>query len=143
MRITILPWALLFAVLVVFQTGGHAQTAAGDAQAQSAQTKATAIKTVSTVPPVQSGIYGFSGARPPDPTAAPSGVVGECIWIFDAGNKNQVAKGDCTKKNPGDFRVALRPGHYVVRGPGGDQTVLIKLGGWVKVTSIALIPVSF
>jgi hypothetical protein len=133
----------MFAVLVVLQTGGHAQSSAGEAQAQSAQSKTKAIKTVSAVAPVQSGIYGFSGARPPDPTAAPSGVVGECIWIFDAGNKNQVAKGDCTKKNPGDFRVALRPGHYVVRGPGGNQTVVIRLGGWVKVTSIALIPGSF
>lgn len=143
MRVMTLSWALLFAVLVVFQTVGRAQTSAGNVHTQSVHTKAKASKTVGGAPPVQSGIYGFSGGRTPDPTAAPSGVVGECIWIFDADNNNQVAKGDCAEKSPGNFRVTLRPGHYVVRGPGGNQAVEVKLGGWVKVTSIALLPVAF
>jgi len=143
MRITILSGALLFGALVVFRTVGRAQTSVGDVHTQSIHTEAKATKTVGGAPPVQSGIYGFSGARIPDPTAAPSGVVGECIWIFDAGNKNQIAKGDCAEESPGNFRVALTPGHYVVHGPGGNQEVEVKLGGWVKVTSIALLPAAF
>jgi hypothetical protein len=143
MRLTILSWVLGLTVLVVFPAMGRAQGSVSDLHAQSVHSKAKVTKPMGGAPPVQSGIYGFSGGRNPDPTAAPSGVIGECIWIFDAGNKNQVAKGDCAEKDPGNFRVALRPGHYVVHGPGGNQTVDVKLGGWVKVTSIALLPAAF
>jgi len=145
MRITTVFLALLVAALVIRPGISGGQTSIGpgaNAPAQTVEGKAKHAKAVKA-PPVQSGIYGFSGARAPDPTAAPSGVVGECIWIFDADNKNQVAKGDCAKKDPGNFRVVLKPGHYVVHGPGGNETVEVKPGGWVKVTSIALIPVSF
>jgi hypothetical protein len=90
-------------------------------------------------PAAQSGIYGFSGARN-DLGAIPEGVVGECVWIFDAMDKGQVAKGNCSERQPGKFRVVLKPGRYVVHGPGGNQKVEIKRGEWVKVTSIVLLP---
>jgi hypothetical protein len=90
-------------------------------------------------PPIQSGIYGFSGAHS-DLETNPEGVVGECVWIFDAMDKSQVAKGKCSERQPGKFRVVLKPGRYVVHGPGGNQKVEIKRGEWVKVTSIVLLP---
>ena len=93
-------------------------------------------------PPVQSGIYGFSGARSAM-APEPEGVIGECIWIFDAANKKQVAKGDCTEKRPGVFRVVLQPGSYVVHGPGGTKKVELKPGSWIKIESIAMLPVGF
>jgi hypothetical protein len=85
-----------------------------------------------------SGVYGFSGARVAD--SSPQGVIGECVWIFDAGNTSQVAKGNCTDSDPGNFHVALMPGHYVVRGPGGNKAIEVKKGHWVKVTSIVPLP---
>ena len=88
--------------------------------------------------PIRSGVYGFSGARVAD--GSPQGVIGECVWIFDINNKSQVAKGDCTDSDPGNFHVALSPGHYVVRGPGGNKAIEVKKGHWVKVTSIVPLP---
>jgi hypothetical protein len=90
-------------------------------------------------PSEQSGIYGFSGAHN-DLGAVPEGVVGECVWIFDAMDKSQVAKGKCSERQPGKFRVILKPGRYVVHGPGGNQKIEIKRGQWVKVTSVVLLP---
>jgi hypothetical protein len=90
-------------------------------------------------PPILSGIYGFSGGRTPG-ADYPEGVVGECIWIFDEANKNQVAKGDCSERNPGKFRVVLKPGRYVVRGPGGNKPVEVKAGQWINIESITLLP---
>jgi hypothetical protein len=87
---------------------------------------------------ILSGVYGFSGARVAD--GSPQGVIGECIWIFDVNNKSQVAKGDCTDSDPGNFHVALSAGHYVVRGPGGNKAIEVKKGHWVKVTSIVPLP---
>jgi hypothetical protein len=53
---------------------------------------------------IESGVYGFSGALK---GGSPSGVIGECIWIYDVENEKQIAKGDCDE---GDFRVLLKPG---------------------------------
>jgi len=83
----------------------------------------------------QSGVYGFSG------TASSFGenklgVVGECIWIYDGPSHKQVANGDCSSDNPGEFRVPLTPGNYVVRGPGGDRVVEIKNDQWTRVDSV-------
>jgi hypothetical protein len=85
-----------------------------------------------------SGVYGFSGARIGQDTE--EGVVGECIWIYDAANLKQVAKSDCSADNPGSFRVALKPGRYCVRGPGGNQKIEIKAGNWVEVRSLVHLP---
>ena|SRR6266478_3157519 len=93
-------------------------------------------------PPVQSGVYGFSGARSAM-ASDPEGVIGECIWIFDAANQKQVAKGNCSEKRPGVFRVVLQPGSYVVHGPGGTKKVELKPGAWLKIESIAMMPIGF
>jgi hypothetical protein len=90
--------------------------------------------------PGDSGVYGFSGARVPD--GDPQGVIGECIWIYDASNRNQVAKGDCIESAPGKFRVPLKPGNYVVRGPGGSKPIEVKPGGWIRIMSIVALPMS-
>jgi hypothetical protein len=83
---------------------------------------------------VESGVYGFSGAMK---GGSPSGVIGECIWIYDADNKKQIAKGDCDE---GNFRVVLKPGTYVVRGPGGNQKIEVKPRQWVKIKSLVELP---
>ncbi len=84
---------------------------------------------------VESGIYGFSGALKGGSSL--SGVMGECIWVYDADNKQQVAKGNCDQ---GNFRVVLKPGKYVVRGPGGNQKVDVKPHQWVKINSLVKLP---
>jgi hypothetical protein len=84
--------------------------------------------------PRQSGVYGFSG------TIGKRGVIGECIWVYDASNHKQVASGDCSGANPGKFRVPLAPGNYVVKGPGGNRTVEIKSGRWTRVDSVVAMP---
>lgn len=104
------------------------------ARSLAAQTKAEATPGVSSHP-VESGVYGFSGALKADTSL--SGAMGECIWIYDADNKKQLAKGDCTE---GNFRVPLEPGHYVVRGPGGNQKIDVKPHDWVKIKSVVKIP---
>ena len=86
---------------------------------------------------IQSGVYGFSGALK---GGSPSGGIGECIWIYDADNKRQLAKGDCAE---GNFRVVLQPGTYVVRGPGGNQKIEIKPHQWIKIRSVVQLPGSF
>src|SRR5579864_2987484 len=83
---------------------------------------------------VESGVYGFSGAMK---GGSPSGVIGECIWIYDADNKRQIAKGDCDE---GNFRVVLKPGTYVVRGPGGNQKIEVKPHQWIKIKSMVELP---
>lgn len=88
-----------------------------------------------------SGVYGFAGARLGDND--PQNVIGQCVWIFDAANKAQVASGDCEAGDPGQFRVALKPGKYVVRGPGGSRPIEVKPGHWVKLVSIVPLPISF
>jgi hypothetical protein len=90
-------------------------------------------------PPIQSGVYGFSGGKVPG-ADFPEGVVGECIWIFDQLNKNQIAKGQCTERSPGKFRVVLKPGRYVVRGPGGNKPFEVKAGQWIEIESVTLLP---
>jgi hypothetical protein len=84
---------------------------------------------------VQSGVYGFSGALKGGSSL--SGVIGECIWIYDSDNRKQIAKGDCDQ---GNFRVPLQPGQYVVRGPGGNQKVDVKPHQWVKIRSLVTLP---
>jgi hypothetical protein len=90
-------------------------------------------------PPIQSGVYGFSGGKVPG-ADSPEGVIGECIWIFDEANRKQVAKGECSERSPGKFRVVLKPGRYVVHGPGGNQRIDLKAGQWIRVESLTLLP---
>ncbi len=104
-------------------------------RALAAETKTEAKPAAASNRGGESGVYGFSGALKAGTSM--SGVMGECIWIYDADNKQQVAKGDCDK---GKFRVALEPGHYVVRGPGGNQKIDVKPHAWVKIKSLVKIP---
>lgn len=129
MRPTTIAGTTALAALALLLASSRASAASGTDQ----------IKAADNTPPVQSGIYGFSGGKSAIATD-PEGVIGECIWIFDADNKRQVAKGNCSERQPGKFRVVLKPGSYVVHGPGGNQNVEIKQGGWVKITSVALLP---
>jgi hypothetical protein len=91
-------------------------------------------------PTGDSGVYGISGARVAD--GAPEGVIGECVWIFDADDRHQVAKGECAEPEPGKFRIALKPGRYVLHGPGGIRPIEIQSGVWVKVMSLVDLPMS-
>lgn len=108
--------------------------AAGQASAESQTVPAKAAE-----PPVQSGVYGFSGGKVPG-ADFPEGVIGECIWIFDEANRNQIAKGECSERSPGKFRVVLKPGRYVVRGPGGNKPIDLKPGKWIEIESVTLLP---
>ncbi|HZP45499.1 MAG TPA: hypothetical protein VFB15_07605 [Candidatus Binataceae bacterium] len=96
--------------------------------------------TSSNIPPIESGVYGFSGAGVP--MEQPEGVIGECIWIFDRNNQRQIAKADCSARAPGKYRIVLAPGHYVLHGPGGILPLEIKAGQWLKVDSIASLPLA-
>jgi hypothetical protein len=87
-----------------------------------------------------SGVYGMSGAR--SAGGAPEGIVGECVWIYDADDRRQVAKGECVEPNAGQFRIALKPGHYMLHGPGGIKPIEIPPGGWIKVMSLVDLPMS-
>lgn len=122
-------------LLAVFGTSGRALAAGKPAAAKSAAGESNAAASSGGV---ESGVYGFSGALKAE--SAVMGVMGECIWIYDADNKKQVAKGDC---DHGNFRVPLKPGTYVVRGPGGNQKIHVKPHQWVKVRSLVKIPGSF
>jgi hypothetical protein len=90
-------------------------------------------------PPIQSGVYGFSGGKVPGADYA-EGVIGECIWIYDQHDRNQIAKGECPERSPGKFRVVLKPGRYVVHGPGGNKPIEVKAGQWIKIESVTLLP---
>jgi hypothetical protein len=118
----------MFAMLIL-ALGNNAQTSA------KAETDAPKV----AEPPIQSGVYGFSGGKVPG-ADFPEGVIGECIWIFDEANKNQIAKGECAERSPGKFRVVLKPGRYVVRGPGGNTPIEVKAGQWIKIESVTLLP---
>jgi len=87
-----------------------------------------------------SGVYGFAGARIAE--GAQEGVIGECIWIFDESDRRQIAKGDCAAVDPGRFRLRLRPGKYVIHGPGGNHPFEVKRGEWTKVTSLVDLPLA-
>jgi hypothetical protein len=134
MRPTVLSSAIVLVAIFSLAPAGRTQTAAGDAKI------GTKVATEPPEPPIQSGIYGFSGAKTPDAPA--SGVVGECMWIYDAQNQKQIATADCYQTNPGTFRLVLKPGHYVVHGPGGVKPVEVKDASWVKIESIAVLPVA-
>jgi hypothetical protein len=82
-----------------------------------------------------SGIYGFSGSGVHG-SPLNAGIIGECIWIYDATNTKQIAAGNCDDKDPGKFRVELPPGRYIVRGPSGNKPVEVKTGSWTQVESI-------
>ena len=138
MRFTILARPILFIALVAFVMPGRAQASAANGAAAKTATADASRTRHKHAPQIRSGIYGYSGAKMAD--NAPKGVIGECIWIYDGDNKNQISKGNCRKSDPGNFRVALAPGHYVVRGPGGNQKVDIEQGRWVKITSILKVP---
>ena len=133
MRLKVMA-GVLGVVIAVAPIASYAQA---DANVTNADSKAAANP---PPPPVQSGVYGYSGAKVP--YGDPEGVIGECIWIFDAEDKHQVAKGDCQENAPGSFRVVLKPGHYVVHGPGGNKPIEVKEGGWVKIESIVLLPMA-
>jgi hypothetical protein len=132
MRRTIIGMVGLFAILVS-PVGGHAQTS-GKVDASSTKRATTPAEA-----PVQSGVYGFSGGKVPG-ADFPEGVIGECIWIFDQANKNQIAKGECSERRPGKFRVVLKPGRYVVHGPGGNKPIEVKAGQWLNIESVTLLP---
>ena len=57
------------------------------------------------------------------------------MWIYDAQNQNQIATADCCQDNPGTFRLVLKPGRYVVHGPGGVKPIEVKDGGWINIVS--------
>jgi hypothetical protein len=135
-------WTLL-AVMILWSgmVAVFADDRSAEASTASAATKGVGQPAVVEEAIVQSGVYGFSGAKAGD--NAPEGVIGECIWVFDQANKAQVAKGECRESNPGQFRVRLTPGKYVVHGPGGNRAIEVKQGQWVKIVSIVPIPASF
>jgi hypothetical protein len=136
-----------FLLMISLAAGPCASAEQGASGATASTNSSAAAKTAASQEagvdksPVKSGVYGFSGARSGD--RDPKGVIGECIWIFDRSNKAQLAKGDCLESDPGKFRVPLKPGKYVVRGPGGNRPVVVKDGQWVKVVSIVPLPVGF
>jgi hypothetical protein len=134
MRTTITTIALIaLSVMLILPLACHRQTS-GRPSATNAKALAPPAE-----PPIQSGIYGFSGGKVPG-ADFPEGVIGECIWIFDQTNKNQIAKGDCPERSPGKFRVVLKPGRYVVRGPGGNKPIEVKAGQWIDIESVTLLP---
>lgn len=93
-----------------------------------------------SLPSLLSGIYGFAGAGAP--FSVPEGVIGECIWIFDERDRLPIATGECAERTPGEFRVTLKPGRYMVHGPGGNRSVTVKPGAWVKIKSVAALPLA-
>lgn len=136
MRPAILSSAIVLLAIFALAPAGRAQTATEDVKISAKAPTASEPPE----PPIQSGIYGFSGAKTPD--SAARGVVGECMWIYDAQNQKQIATADCYQNNPGTFRLVLKPGRYVVHGPGGVKPVEVKDAGWVKIESIAVLPVA-
>jgi hypothetical protein len=124
--------ALVAIAMLIPSAASRAQTSAKSGTSPKAPVSAPE-------PPVRSGVYGFSGGKVPG-ADFPEGVVGECIWIFDQANKQQIAKGDCSEHNPGKFRVVLKPGRYVVHGPGGNKRIEIKAGQWINIESVTLLP---
>jgi hypothetical protein len=121
--------AIVAAMLLAFATCGGALAAENKPAPKPASATSVARNGV------QSGVYGFSGALKGGSSL--SGVIGECIWVYDAGNRKQIAKGDCDQ---GNFRVPLKPGQYVVRGPGGNQKIDVKPHQWVKIRSLVTLP---
>lgn len=122
-------------VLLTIAIGGgcaHKPTVAGSAPVTSSPAPAA--------PSSDSGVYGFSGARIAE--GAQEGVIGECIWVFDESNRRQIATATCGAEEPGRFRVRLRPGRYVLRGPGGNRPVEVPPGQWIKVTSLVELPLA-
>jgi hypothetical protein len=119
--------------ILTLPPASHAQTSGkpGTGNAKAVQPAAE--------PPIQSGVYGFSGGRVPG-ADFPEGVIGECIWIYDQRDQNQIAKGECPECSPGKFRVVLKPGRYVVHGPGGNKPIEVKAGQWIKLESVTLLP---
>ena len=120
MRIALLGGAVVVTALLMRPSPCWPQTHENGAQGSAA---------------ARSGVYGFSGTGPPgssDPSQI-SGAIGECVWIYDSENKRQVSKGDC---DAGKFRVALPPGHYILRGPAGNKPIEVKAGSWTKADSV-------
>jgi hypothetical protein len=89
---------------------------------------------------LDSGVYGFAGARIAE--GAQEGVIGECIWVFDQSDRHQLIVGECAAADPGRFRLPLRPGKYVIHGPGGNRPVEVKRGQWTQVTSMVDLPLA-
>jgi hypothetical protein len=127
MRFGFLCSALIVAAVLIHPASGGAQASKNGDNTQAAAPGA---------PSAQSGIYGFSGtgAKGTSDPNTRSGVMGECVWIFDAQGKNQITTGNCA--TAGNFRLPLAPGRYVVKGPGATQSIEVKPGAWTKVDSI-------
>ncbi len=89
---------------------------------------------------IDSGVWGFSGAG--ERFGEPKGVIGTCIWIYDESDRVEIADGECSDAAPGKFRVPLKPGRYVVHGPGGNKPISVKPGQWVKLNSVASLPMA-
>ncbi|MGH7933053.1 MAG: hypothetical protein ACREQN_07775 [Candidatus Binataceae bacterium] len=138
-----MPFRTAMLLLAALSTAGAfaCQRSETNSPAQKSSSQAPPAALQKPEPPTQSGVYGFSGAKVADGDAN-EGVVGECIWIYDEHNQTQVAKGDCYQSNPGTFRVPLKPGRYVVRGPGGNTPIDVRNGGWVKIQSIVTLPLA-
>ena len=136
MRSAVLSSAIVLVAIFALAPASQTQTASDNVKVSAKAANASEPPE----PPIQSGIYGFSGAKTPDSSAR--GVVGECMWIYDAQNQKQIATADCYQNNPGTFRLVLKPGRYVVHGPGGVKPVEVKDAGWVKIESIAVLPVA-
>jgi hypothetical protein len=140
MRPAVLSSAIVLVAIFALAPAGQTQTATQTPTDDVKISTKAATAPEPPEPPIQSGVYGFSGAKAPD--SAASGVVGECMWIYDAQNQNQIATAHCYQNNPGTFRLVLKPGRYVVHGPGGVKPIEVKDGGWVKIISIADLPVA-
>ncbi len=83
----------------------------------------------------ESGIYGKAGMR--GEMGGFRGIEGDCVWVLDAATQAQVATGTCTG---GHFRVALPPGRYLVKGPGGLHTVKVPTKAFTYLSSVITIP---
>src|SRR6266851_7404463 len=83
---------------------------------------------------------GFQAQRrpTPPPEASSANACGSTMRR----TKKQIATADCYQNNPGTFRLVLKPGRYVVHGPGGVKPIDVKDAGWVKIESIAVLPVA-
>ncbi len=102
---------------------------AGGAEAGSAARAATGT---SGTP--QSGIYGKAGVG--SEMGGFRGIEGECVWVLDSTSQTQTAIATCSA---GRFRLALPPGRYLLKGPGGRQIVEVRKNDFTYVSSIVAV----
>src|SRR5216684_7643103 len=111
MRRAVLSSAIVLVAIFALTPAGQTQTASENVKISAKA--ATASEPPET--PIQSGIYGFSGAKTPD--SAARGVVGECMWIYDAQNQKQIATADCYQNNRALSAWCLNPAAMWFTGP--------------------------